>query len=232
MPHIFRRFSRVLLPLAVAVFFVASPAVRALEAATFSNPKVASVHSIVRTSVNARQAKIPNLTAFEKARVTAAEAALSKAFKGVDAAFILSDAEKAASIRQLSRSYSNLSKLLSALALSRKGVAAASFETASPGVATQDLGTAADITYYADSFDGRGTASGERFSQNVHSAARCSVSFGKLLQVSFAGKSLIVKANDRPNCSKYPNVVDLSSSAFKVLAPLSKGRLAGSVAEL
>lgn len=42
-------------------------------------------------------------------------------------------------------------------------------------------------------------------------------------------KSVIVKINDRPNCTKYPNITDLSTSAFKVLGKISSGRLSGTI---
>lgn len=38
--------------------------------------------------------------------------------------------------------------------------------------------------------------------------------------------------NDRPNCSKYPNIIDLTTAAFGTLAPLSRGKLEGSVVTL
>ncbi len=36
---------------------------------------------------------------------------------------------------------------------------------------------------------------------------------------------MVVTANDRPNCNLHSDVIDLSSSAFQVFAPLSRGRL-------
>lgn len=36
---------------------------------------------------------------------------------------------------------------------------------------------------------------------------------------------MVVTLNDRPNCSRHPDVIDLSQSAFEVFAPLSRGRI-------
>lgn len=79
---------------------------------------------------------------------------------------------------------------------------------------TTITGTSTDITYYADMFEGRNTANGNIFSQTNFSAARCETPFNTLLQVGNNNTSVIVKVNDRPNCSKYPNVTDLSTIAF------------------
>ncbi len=54
------------------------------------------------------------------------------------------------------------------------------------------------------------------------------MTINSFLQVRYGGKSVIVKANDRPNCAKHPDIVDLTTTAFRTLAPLSSGKLAGS----
>lgn len=51
---------------------------------------------------------------------------------------------------------------------------------------------------------------------------------GRFVQVANGSKSVVVKVNDRPSCSKHPDIVDLTTTAFRSLAPLSKGRLSGS----
>ncbi len=38
---------------------------------------------------------------------------------------------------------------------------------------------------------------------------------------------MVVTLNDRPNCSRYPDLIDFSSSAFQVFAPTSKGKISG-----
>ena len=45
--------------------------------------------------------------------------------------------------------------------------------------------------------------------------------------MSYGGRAIVVKNNDRPNCKLHPDVIDLSTIAFKTLAPLSKGRMKG-----
>jgi len=86
-------------------------------------------------------------------------------------------------------------------------------------------GTPTEITYYADFFEWRNTSNGNVFSQAYYSAARCDIPFNTLLQVGKGTSSIIVKVNDRPNCSKYPNVTDLSKTAFGTVGKLSSGRL-------
>lgn len=84
-----------------------------------------------------------------------------------------------------------------------------------------------DILYYADNFEGAGTSGGNKFSQAVFSSANCDVPFHTLIQLVSGEKSVIVKNNDRPNCRLHPDIVDLSTIAFRTLAPLSRGRLKG-----
>lgn len=43
---------------------------------------------------------------------------------------------------------------------------------------------------------------------------------------------MIVKANDRPNCDKHPDIVDTTREAFSSLASLGSGRLKGSFVPL
>ena len=97
---------------------------------------------------------------------------------------------------------------------------------------TEFTGESTDITYYADIFEGRKTANGEVFSQTNFSAARCEIPFGTLLQIGKGNSSVIVKASDRPNCSKYPEVTDLSKTAFATIGNLSSGRLQGTIVPL
>ena len=84
-----------------------------------------------------------------------------------------------------------------------------------------------EATYYSDSFDGGTTANGEKFSQNDFSAAICDMALGQYLYVSTGSTGIVVSANDRPNCRKYPDVIDLSREAFRVLSPLGVGRISG-----
>lgn len=92
---------------------------------------------------------------------------------------------------------------------------------------TEITGESTEITYYADIFEWRNTANGNIFLQGNFSAAVCEIPFNTLLQVGKGNLSVIVKANDRPNCSKYPNVTDLSKTAFETIGKISSGRLQG-----
>lgn len=79
-------------------------------------------------------------------------------------------------------------------------------------------------SYYADYFQGRGTASGEKFDQNSYTGANLSLPFGTLVKVVNIenDKSVIVKINDRgPYDERF--VIDLSKIAFETISPLSRG---------
>lgn len=82
-----------------------------------------------------------------------------------------------------------------------------------------------DATYYADAFEGGTTAYGNTFAQTNHSAAICYEELGQLTYVSSAQTGMVVTIDDRPNCTRSANMIDLSSSAFSVFAPLSVGRI-------
>lgn len=89
-----------------------------------------------------------------------------------------------------------------------------------------------EVTYYADMFEWRNTANGDVFSQENFSAAICDTPLWSLIQVRANNKSILVEANDRPNCNKYPNVVDLSTRAFSSLSSLSAWRIKWAEAKL
>lgn len=92
--------------------------------------------------------------------------------------------------------------------------------------------TPADFLYYSDQFEGKYTSNGNIFRQAGFSAARCNVPLNSLLQLRYGDSGIIVKANDRPNCTKHPDIVDLTTGAFSRLASITKGRLAGTVVPL
>ncbi|MFA5948577.1 MAG: septal ring lytic transglycosylase RlpA family protein, partial [Candidatus Gracilibacteria bacterium] len=79
-------------------------------------------------------------------------------------------------------------------------------------------------TYYGAAVQGNGTASGETFDMNVFTAAHKTLPFGTIVKATNLanGKSVEVKINDRGPYGA-GRVLDLSSSAFKELAPLSTG---------
>jgi uncharacterized protein YkwD len=82
-----------------------------------------------------------------------------------------------------------------------------------------------EATYYADSFEWGGTADGSKFSQEVFSAAACDVELGQYGYVRYGNTGAVVTINDRPNCRKHPEIIDLSRRAFEIFAPTSVGRI-------
>lgn len=74
-------------------------------------------------------------------------------------------------------------------------------------------------SYYADKYQGRQTANGERFNQNAPTAAHRTLRFGTWVKVTNVnnGKSVKVRINDRGPFVK-GRVIDLSKSAFDVIA--------------
>lgn len=69
--------------------------------------------------------------------------------------------------------------------------------------------------YYADKFNGRKTASGEKFSNSKYTAAHKKLPFGTKVKVTNLanGKSVVVTVNDRGPFSKGRDI-DLSKKAF------------------
>lgn len=67
-------------------------------------------------------------------------------------------------------------------------------------------------SWYGPGFHGRMAASGQRFDQNAMSAAHKSLPFGTKLRVTYGGKSVVVRINDRgPYHGR--RQLDLSSAA-------------------
>lgn len=77
------------------------------------------------------------------------------------------------------------------------------------------LKKSAEASYYADKFNGRKTASGERFSNNKLTAAHRKLPFGTKLKVTNLAnnESVIVEVNDR-GPFKRGRELDLSKKAF------------------
>lgn len=237
------KISKFLSPLAVAAVFFTMTAPIA-SAASFTEPKVASVYARVSFSLDKKIAKIRPISAADRAKIVASRAVLEKAFVKVDAVLKKPTAERQAAIKQLSRAYSDVNVLIASVA--KTAASGTSVQTAVPvqsapvqpvhgstpevsdASAVSELSTEAQLLYYSDDFENSGTSSGDRFSQSAYSAAHCAVDLGRFAQVANGSKSVVVKINDRPNCSKHPDIVDLSTSAFQSLAPLSRGKLAGS----
>ncbi|MDI9309801.1 MAG: septal ring lytic transglycosylase RlpA family protein [Limnohabitans sp.] len=79
-------------------------------------------------------------------------------------------------------------------------------------------------SYYANKFNGRRTASGERFYNNKFTAAHKRLPFGTKVRVTNLrnGRTVIVKINDRgPHHKK--REIDLSRKAFMYLATNKRG---------
>lgn len=72
----------------------------------------------------------------------------------------------------------------------------------------------ADLMYYADNFEWGKTANWNLFSHKFFSAAKCDIPLNTLIQVWLWNKSLIVKVNDRPSCSRFPRLLDMTTTAF------------------
>jgi len=79
-------------------------------------------------------------------------------------------------------------------------------------------------SYYADKFDGRITANGEKFDQKKLTAAHKTLPFGTVLTVKNLdnGKTVNVRVNDRGPFVKN-RVIDLSKAAAKKLEMINAG---------
>ena len=79
-------------------------------------------------------------------------------------------------------------------------------------------------TYYGAKYQGRTTASGERFDKNGFTAAHQTMTFGTRVRVTNVenGRSVVVRINDRfkPFDGR---IIDLSEAAFAQIAPLARG---------
>lgn len=73
-------------------------------------------------------------------------------------------------------------------------------------------------SYYADKFNGRRTANGERFSNAELTAAHKTLPFGTLVEVTNMrnGRSVVVRVNDRGPYT-HARVIDLSKTAARQL---------------
>ena len=77
----------------------------------------------------------------------------------------------------------------------------------------------ANASYYADKFNGRKTASGEKFDNNSYTAAHRKFPFGTKLKVTnqASGKSIIVEITDRGPFSR-GRELDLTKRGFMEIA--------------
>jgi rare lipoprotein A len=74
-------------------------------------------------------------------------------------------------------------------------------------------------SYYHDKFNGRKTASGEKFDNNLYTAAHKTLKFGTKLKITnpLNNESVIVTVNDRGPFTK-GREIDLSKKAFMDIA--------------
>lgn len=91
---------------------------------------------------------------------------------------------------------------------------------AAPAATTQE----GEASYYADSLNGRKTASGGIYDKNALTAAHRSLPFGTRVRVTSleTGQSVEVIINDRGPYAK-DRIIDLSSTAAKQLGLINKG---------
>lgn len=82
-----------------------------------------------------------------------------------------------------------------------------------------------EASYYADFFDGRKTASGERYDPGAMTAANRTLPLGTRVRIRRVdtGASVVVKVNDRGPFGKRRRIFDLSKAAAKKLNMLERG---------
>ncbi|MBM6551980.1 septal ring lytic transglycosylase RlpA family protein [Marinomonas ostreistagni] len=87
-----------------------------------------------------------------------------------------------------------------------------------------DFAQQGGASFYADKFQGRTTANGERFNQRALTAAHKRLPFGAKVRVTNLAnqKTTVVRINDRGPFVK-GRVIDLSKSAFQRIADTSEG---------
>jgi rare lipoprotein A len=98
-------------------------------------------------------------------------------------------------------------------------------ESVSPeAVRPSPAGVEALATYYAKRFNGRRTASGERYRPEKLTAAHRDLPLGTRVRVTDlrTGKEVVVRVNDRCRKRRAP-LIDLSRAAAKELGFLGKG---------
>jgi rare lipoprotein A len=98
------------------------------------------------------------------------------------------------------------------------------FPLAVGGKATPGYTESGIASYYHDRFQGRKTASGERFDQTTYSAAHKTLPFGTTVRVTRvdSGRSVVVTINDRGPYKK-GRIIDLSRQAARELGMIDRG---------
>jgi rare lipoprotein A len=78
-------------------------------------------------------------------------------------------------------------------------------------------------SYYSSAFNGRPTASGERYDPGAMTAAHATLPFGTWIRVTREGGPTVkVRVNDRCGCT-HGRIVDLSHEAARRLGMLKEG---------
>jgi rare lipoprotein A len=83
-----------------------------------------------------------------------------------------------------------------------------------------------EASYYADFFDGRKTASGERYDPRKMTAANRTLPLGTRVRITRldTGRSVVVTVNDRGPFGKRRRIFDLSKAAARELDMLKVGK--------
>jgi rare lipoprotein A len=97
-------------------------------------------------------------------------------------------------------------------------------ETPAPSAPQETVIGRGSASYYAAKFDGRPTASGERFDNSAMTAAHRTLPFGSLVRVTNPanGRSVIVRINDRGPFSA-GRMIDVSRAAADELGLVARG---------
>ncbi|MBC7543554.1 MAG: septal ring lytic transglycosylase RlpA family protein [Candidatus Sericytochromatia bacterium] len=96
---------------------------------------------------------------------------------------------------------------------------------ASRGLMSGGRSLSGEATWYGEEFNGRPTTSGERYDVRLMTAAHRTLPFGTLVLVTHAtnGRSVLVKINDRGPWTNQTRILDLTPTAYRLLAPLNSG---------
>jgi rare lipoprotein A len=97
-------------------------------------------------------------------------------------------------------------------------------EAPAPSAPQETVMGRGSASYYAAKFDGRRTASGERFDNGAMTAAHRTLPFGTLVRVTNLanGRSVIVRINDRGPFSR-GRMIDVSRAAASELGLVARG---------
>lgn len=82
------------------------------------------------------------------------------------------------------------------------------------GLTSTSLAAKVHASWYGPGFHGNRTASGEIFDQNDYTAAHKTLPFGTIVKITYNGKTVKVRINDRGPYIK-GRVIDLSKAAAK-----------------